>query len=377
MKKVQNKGFYNHLRKFLRCCPFRIFAKVFSHGATHFAFFVVVGVITAYLWNSNNRENIKPHNIGIHIGWSSSQAQEIQEIQKGYFPKDSIDNVEIHIKLNSNRISEITQGKYHNALEVEFDGKARATNVLGIDRESTYVDSVVFSIYCDPKLYPFETAVACSPFPLGNNEYYDSISPDGKKFVVAKPRILYNSQTKEQADTIIMHQITQKDENNINLTFLPADYKGATGQVTKNHICLYSDAIGTHNDSPYYYYYFNIPKATNAEIKSIDFEIADIVEKDVNGIKYVQGKNLQYNYVYPEPDIIGNGRIVYYSNEKKEAIKKNEGIIVQAVDVDALNRQNNDTFLYSVLVGTGLTFLLDIFVQLIRELRRLHKRRNN
>ena len=58
----------------------------------------------------------------------------------------------------------------------------------------------------------------------------------------------------------------------------------------------------------------------------------------------------------------------------KDAIQKNHGIIIQAVDVKSLNHLNNLSFLYSVLVGTGLAFLIDVFIQLIKELRRVNQK---
>lgn len=376
MKQKTNKNSNGFISRLLGLSPFRIFAKVVSHGATQFVLLILVSIAIVCLWRANDQERIKTHNIGIHIGWSSSRASEIQDIQKGYLPKDSIDNVKIHILLNSKEIAQKTGGKYHNALKVDFEGKARATAILtkNDEKKSVYVDSVIFTIHNDPKLELFESFVSFTPYPLGDITYQDSIGEDDIKYTIAHQRILSYENTTNPIDTVIQHR-KALDGEDLSISFQPADFKPYTGQVTQNHIWLYSDDIGIDKDSPYYYYYINIPNATNSEVKSIEFQIADVVKKEENGMKYVQGKSLKYNYVHPEPDIIGNGRIVYTSKEKKEAVKKNEGIIIQAVNIEALNRQNRNSFLYSVLVGTGLAFALDIFIQLIRKLKRLHQRK--
>ena len=376
MKKRQNKGFYNRISWLLSRTPLRVFTNVFSHGATHFAFFIVVGVITAYLWRSNNQENIKPHNIGIHIGWSSSQARELQEFVRGYLPKDSIDSVRIHIRLNSQYIHDQTAGKYRNGIEVDFIGKSRATTIVNKKKDQVYdyLDSIVLSLYSHPSLETYDVAVEFIPYQNNNIEYVDSIGEDDvlyRTFLTHK--LLYSDGS--PVNSQLHYRVNRGLDDVVDISFSPAAYKQYTGQETVNCVHIYSDDIGVEENSPYYYYYINIPPAPNAEIQSIDLQVADIVEKDRYSMKYVQGKNLQYYYIHPEPDIIGNGRIVYTSNDKKEAIKNNEGIIIQAVDIDALNRQNRDTFLYSVLVGTGLAFLLDIFIQLIRELRRLQRKK--
>jgi hypothetical protein len=106
-----------------------------------------------------------------------------------------------------------------------------------------------------------------------------------------------------------------------------------------------------------------------------EFKASDLTSPDDFNFTYAQNSHLQYNYVFPQPDIINNGYIEYHTKEKIEAIKKNQGVIIQAVDVKSLNHLNNLSFLYSVLVGTGLAFLIDVFIQLIKELRRVNNRR--
>ena len=371
MKK--DNSIYESIKRVLSTSFFRIFAVVFSHGATHLVFLFIIGALTAYLWMLNNREDIIPHNLGIHIGWASNKSNDIQNIDRGFTPKDSIDNIKVHILLNSEKINNKTNGKFQNGIIVEFDGKARIRDFVGGPSKqliSSYRDSVVVSLYSEPTFNSYDAMVKFDPFPEGDVKLIDSIGDDGTKYVIAQKYVPVGL----AQDSVVPHHIHLNKDNIVNISMFPADYMSALGQKTRNIVYFYSDEIGFRKkNSPYYYYYFNIPPAKNAEIASIDFQFSDLVENEKFGMKYTKGKNLQFKYIYPEPDIIGNGRVEYVSEKKKQEIQKNQGVIIQAVDIDALNRQNKHTFLYSVFIGTGVAFLIDIIIQLIRELRRLQK----
>lgn len=82
-----------------------------------------------------------------------------------------------------------------------------------------------------------------------------------------------------------------------------------------------------------------------------------------------------YNYIYPEPDYIGNGYIMYRGEESISKVSKNQGIIIQATDIDAQNRNTKKGIISSVLVGTGTALFFDILIQLIRELRNVNRRK--
>lgn len=371
--KNSNNSIYEGIKRILSTPLFRIFAVIFSHGATHLVFLFIVGAFTAYMWILNNREDITPHNLGIHIGWASNKSDDIQSIDRGFTPKDSIDNIKVHILLNSEKINNRTNGKFQNGIIVEFDGKARIRDFVdGPSKQliTSYRDSVVVSLYSEPTFNSYDAMVKFDPFPEGDVEHIDSLGDDGTKYVIAKKHVPVGL----AQDSVVPHHIYLNKDNIVNISMFPADYMSVLGQRTRNLVYFYSDEIGFRKNSPYYYYYFNIPPAKNAEIASIDFQFSDLIENEKFGMKYTKGKNLQFKYIYPEPDIIGNGRVEYISEKKKQEIQKNQGIIIQAVDIDALNRQNKLAFLYSVFIGTGVAFLLDIIIQLIRELRRLQKK---
>ena len=139
-------NFYDSILSFLRKPFFRLSATVFSHGATHFLFLILVAIIVGYLWFLNNQENIVPHNLGLHIGWTSVESAELKNMNPHYRPKDSINNVKIQIALNSNIIKSETNGEYSNGIFVEFDAKARAVDVIDNKSNeliSTFNDSYI------------------------------------------------------------------------------------------------------------------------------------------------------------------------------------------------------------------------------------------
>ena len=378
-KKDRNQSLYNKVINVLKSPFFRTFANVFSHGGTHFVVMLVVLVAAVYYGFYNNQSNIIPQNIGLHIGWASVESPIVQDVYKGYIPKDSIDNVKVNVILNSKELELKTDGKYQNGIIVEFDGKSKNyafMDTVSKKASTNFQDSVKISLYSEPRIKSWDVKAEYDPTIANHNNihiegdkiYKDSTWWEGKTKHVTTYVYTAPTDSKLQCDTI-------SHDEYIDASLFPADYQAYYGQATRNYVCFYSNEIKPKNDSPYYYYYFNLPPAKNANIQSINFQISDPIIIDRFGMKYTQGKNLQYSYIFPEPDAVRNGMIEYNSAKKREEIRKNQGVIIQAVDVDELNKQNRRAFLYSVLIGTAFAFLLDIIVQLIRELRRLQRRK--
>lgn len=383
MKQDEKKqSLYGRCIDFLRKPVFRILANFFSHGGTHFITLLIVLSLTAYYGFLKNSNNIVPHTMGIHLGWASSQDSVIQKIYPGFMPEDSIDDIKLHILLNSNKIKKQTKGVYNNGVIVEFYGKVKQRifhNHLGQALIPPYNDSTIISVFNDPGLKSYDAFVKMDLLPNGDTNYRDSVGEDGRKIIVVTQKVIISAEDSSEvrkeslSDSIVKSNIKPKDGGIVSISLFPINYQGFLDQKTKYYVHFYSNEIGFNEGNPYYYYYLNFPPTKNAEIQSIDFQVSDSIIMEEYGMVYTKEKNLQFNYIYPEPDIIGNGRIVYYSKEKKDAIKRNQGVVIQAIDVNALNKQNRKAFLYSVLVGTGFAFLLDIIIQLIRELRRLHR----
>lgn len=378
-QKEQNQSLYDRIISNLRNPFWRMFANVFSHGGTHFLVMLIVLVSATYFGFFKNQSNIVPRNIGLHIGWSSIESPTVQGIYEGYIPKDSIDNVKVHIILNSKKLDQKTKGKFQNGILVEFDGKAKNyafVDTISKNATTNYQDSVKISLYSEPNIESWEVFAEFAPFTKnqdnthikGDKIYKDSAWQEGKTNHVTTYIYTAPSDSALPCNTFY-------HKGYIDASLFPADYQAYYGQKTKNYVYFYSNEIKPKNNSPYYYYYFNLPPAKNADIHSINFQISDPIINNRFGMKYTQGKNLQYNYIFPEPDAIRNGMIEYNSKKKKEEIMKNQGVVIQAIDVDELNKQNRSAFLYSVLIGTAFAFLLDIVVQLIRELKRLQRRK--
>lgn len=367
MKESLFSNIYQRVRKLL-INPFcNAFANTFSHGGTHFIFLLIVGAVTFYFLSQNKKEVINTHNLGVQVDWLSN-IKEGKPDASGV----SLDNVSIHVLLNNESINSVTNGKYNNGVIVEFDGKTvkrivhtptKPASPISPAQYSTSesLDSIVVSLFSDPKIASFSTDVRIDSL-LGKveNHYHDSITG----FLTKQINVF------KAADTHVKYSTKFFSDSTVSVFVAPIQY--SVGR-TRHYAYFYSNEIGVREDEPYYYYYISFPRADFSGELKIEFNVSELQTNDTYNIKYSNKKNLQYNFIYPEPDVVGNGRIEYYSSEKKEQIRKNQGVIIQAVDIDALNRQNRMAFLFSVLVGTGFAFLIDIIIQLIRELRRIQK----
>lgn len=353
-KNGNNQNFYGKVIGFLRNPFFRSFANVFSHGGTHFFVLLIVLITAVYYGFIRNQGNIVPHNIGIKVGWLS------YDKYKGAVDSkiDSIMNISIHVKLNSDSIKLATNGQSSNGVIVELDGYGK--DIYLPDEQRTERDSIMVSIFSEPFIKNFtivkDMAKIDSVLKVrGNDKRVARIDKDSF----------------ENKEKYIKDMYTETSEGDTTLIKIcgVSNYKYIVSFV--------SDSIGIYDKSPYYYYYISFPLVKFSNELTIDFSASDIrtIGKGLYDLEFGNAKNLQYDYIFPKPDVIGNGRIRYFSEEKKKEILKNRGIIIQAVDVDALNKQNRLAFLYSVLIGTGLAFALDIIIQLIRELRRLQRRK--
>lgn len=206
------------------------------------------------------------------------------------------------------------------------------------------------------------------------------------------------------------HTLFQSEKNKAAIGIIPAksDFPGAGYIYDIQDINIVNDSWAPSEDNPYYYYYLAINLAEakmfrEALVKDykINFEIqiGDIVENDtiiltkrdtikvlnndsikVDTIRFVMpsqamtNKNLKITYINPVPDAITNGRIRYYKKESIEKILYGEYITIQAEDIDVMKKRNQESLLWTVLLGMCVGFLLDVFIQQIRELRNINSR---
>lgn len=360
--------FYNSMVGILLKPFFRVVANFFSHGATHFIFLFVIGTSTFYLWKINNQEKITPHSLGVYVGYLSTYKEGLRELKPN---SETIENVSIRVMLNSKWAKALTNGKYSNSVVVLFDGKA-VRRVIRKPREQksplnlpqydeySFIDSMVVSLYSDPFIKDCAIHARIDSV-LGKKEEVDSVT--GNHII-----------TTYQADnTNVDYDIINSRDGSATVFISPLMYKVG---ATRHQISFYTDDIGVKKNDPYYYYYISFPTFDFSGDLEIIFSTSDLNTTANRSIVYNQEKSLQYNFIYPEPDVVSNGIIAYYTQEKKEQIRNNRGVVIQAVDIDALNRQNRHAFLFSVLIGTGFAFLIDIIIQLIRELRRLQRKKS-
>ena len=216
-------------------------------------------------------------------------------------------------------------------------------------------------MYSDPYIYNCSVNARIDSV-LGKSEVVDSVS--GNRIIT----------TYTAGNTNLDYKIVNTHDGSSTIFISPIKYKTGT---TRHQVSFFTNDIGVKENDPYYYYYISFPSFEFSGDLQIVFSTSDLNTTINRNIVYNKEKSLQYNYIYPEPDVVSNGFIAYYTDEKKEQIRKNRGVIIQAVDIDAQNRQNRLSFMLSVLIGTGFAFLIDIIIQLIRELRRLQGRKSD
>ena len=342
---------------------FRIVAYVFTHGATHFIFLIIVGFVTAYLWFMNDQESIRPHGIDVHLGFISNYDNNYKKLKLTEVP---LNNVSIKLMLNDKSVEDYTEGKFRNALEVDFDGKVVKRKISFPENEKSsllerakynsieFLDSIVLSVRSKPVLNNYETRCFLNPIVYKDEPHVDSLGHRIQNVYKLKDTNVEYTTRMEQDSSITMH-IASID--------LPLG-------APEHRAFIFSDDFGVKRHDPYYYYFISFPSVNFSGDLKISFDTSGHGLEDNSISSTNQGQSLQYNYIYPDPDAVSNGKIEYFSEEKKQLIEKNKGVIIQAVDIDSQNRQNKKSFIISVLVGTGFAFLLDIIIQLIKELRR-------
>jgi len=333
-QKEQKRNVYEEVIGILRKPVFRIFANVFSHVSSHITFLIIVALLTGYVWWLNNSNKIVVNNIEVCIGAPSyEKVADIANQSK----IDSLSDVRIIFRLNSDSVNKESFGKYSNAIITEFKGYNPDKNhhvVVSEDGNTSYIDSTTLIKIATPK----SNGWMCRVF-----EVYEK---GVNKYVYSRDTIYGENGSPIR---IIV------DGRNPNM-----DY----------HVNFYSDDFGIDNNNPYYYYFISFPWVKFSKNLTVKFCTLDL---DSLG-KNQHNINLKYEQIHPEPDLINNGRIEYFTQEKKDAIMRNKGVTIQAVDIDRLNKQNRMAFMYSALVGIGLAAILEIFIQLIHKYNRLHNK---
>lgn len=336
-KNVWERFYENRIFKLLVHQPLRFVSKLFSDGGFHFVVFIAVFIITYYWYRSNiDSSKIAQHTISFDISENQSPDH--------YF--DSLTVYDIDFVIDSDSLLKKTK-KYKSKVSVRYAydwyGDYNGDHIWGTNKYKGSVDTCELHFFHKPYL---------------NDLYVDQDSvnyPNPGDTLVYKTNI-----TKVvNKDSSLLVKVVPAKEN-----------------LTQN-INFYSNELGLNEGNPYYNYFISLPffsLATDTQNfkggQSISIQIGDLVI--MNGFYHNVNRNITYQFIYPEPDVLNNGFIYYHSSEKLQKIRENHGVIIQATDLDALNKSNKENIVYSVLVGTGVALALDILIQLFRELRNVN-----
>ena len=181
--------------------------------------------------------------------------------------------------------------------------------------------------------------------------------------------------------------------------FMPPLYSFMPGfdKYGYNEISIVNDEALGNGDNPYYYYHLYVDLVdanviyreaflTNSDFHiEISFQVGDIklqdsIEIDGRTIQPPLGqwsnKNLRYTYIWPIPDEISNGSIKYKSKASIEKILNGRFIVIQAEDIDLIQKNSKDSLILTILLGMLVGFLLDVIIQLIKDLRSFNQKKN-
>lgn len=127
--------------------------------------------------------------------------------------------------------------------------------------------------------------------------------------------------------------------------------------------------------NPYLYFFIalfhQIPDSVILKSTSISIEWGDSNSKD-NRITKMTTNPMRINYIYPEPDNMNFSTIIYSTQEKMREVCKNGGVVIQAEDIELVNRRNRLAFIYSILLGAVIAFWIDVLIHVIVKWRNLN-----
>jgi len=320
------KKFYLLLISFLEWWPCRKVAYFFSHGGTHFVSFILAFLAGWYCYNRSTSDS-GPIAHRLIISVDREQTQFYKN------PNAKLYQLHIGLTLNSDSVEEKTHGYTRNKLEITASPDGR-------DSLGTHVS-------------------------IGMSPYKEAVKFDKDFDSTAIGTYLVKQPTDS---TILIDLAPQRSIE------LPSG-KFAFGP---QRVEVYSINLGVRKNNPYYYYYIglDIPETSDGQtaihpFTTFSFQLGDHVR--FKNLGYIhQNKDLKYNFIYPEPDVVNGAWIYYYTKEKMDKVRANHGVVIQAEDVQALNKNNREVFLYSVLVGLFAALFFDIFIQLIREWRNIN-----
>lgn len=346
MKNIWNNFYENKILRILVHQPLKALAHILSNGGFHLLMCITVFLLTFFWYQKNvNTSNAQMHNINFDINEKSSPIHD----------NDTLVVFHISLILDSDSLYKETNNKYRSKMVISYgyDWYAnRWIDYLFADSNHAYKEPIDT---CELTFYHY---------PYLNDIYVDADS------------MIFNMGEKGKYDTLIykteLFQAYTKDSM-LKINVIPSEKN--FNQI----INIYSNELGLTEGDAYYNYFISLPWfpiATNTKNhhggQSIMVQVGNLMMR--NSFYHNTSCKLTYQFLYPEPDVINNGFLFYNKPETLMKIRNNHGLIIQATDIDAQNKNNRKSIIYSVLVGTGAALFFDILIQIIRELRNVNRK---
>lgn len=344
------KRIYDFCLKCLLTPPFKWIYQTLSHGAFHIALFLIVGWLA---WQFYNNNQAKLKDTVTHTIWVKAEALSSDADQWGYRRNLYMKNFLLELILNSDSIDKRTDGKYRDALKIQIMPPINNKDDQIIAACS---DTITVSVLRQP----------CNSNVIVE-DYANDTLPGNKN--LPKAEVIKDSAGVCKINTVLANWAKAPCSSN---------------WIKRKDLTIYSNDFGI-GESPYYYY--------NIKFEIPNREYLDTLQYP--NVQYQFGINLDDSWTYnddfgrystkqiviheitPKPDYIKGNYIGYFSKESIASIIKNGGVKLYAEDLSVSNKNKQEEFLNSVLVGTCLAFMLDIIIQLVLKLRRLHQSRRN
>ena len=127
--------------------------------------------------------------------------------------------------------------------------------------------------------------------------------------------------------------------------------------------------------SPFYNFWIGIdcPKLISLDQEDKIGIILEFSDRDSLG---VYNNPIAFEHIYPEPSILTPTKVAYIGKDKVNEVINNTGISISGTDIKAKSQTDKKIFLYTVLIGTILAFMLDVLVELVIKWRNLVRRKN-
>ena len=116
-------------------------------------------------------------------------------------------------------------------------------------------------------------------------------------------------------------------------------------------------------------------KEAHADTNRVNPDSAIILEYSARDSTGLILNPIAVEKIIPEPSILKPDQLVYLGNKKVREVPDNHGIYFMGVNLVEKNKAEKKIFLYTILIGTVLAFILDILVELVIKWKRLSQKR--